>query len=512
MNNEAPFELKPLDKYNQALLQNVHPDDWQNPVPAEIYNLVVIGGGPAGLITAAGAAGLGAKVALVERHLMGGDCLNVGCVPSKALIRPSRLAAEMREASRFGLNSTEVTVDNFSEVMRRLRKIRAEISSHDSAKRYRDEMGVDVFIGNAEFSGARTLRVGDRVLRFKKAVIATGARAVHPHYPGLDETGYLTNETVFNLTERPNQLIVVGGGPIGCEMAQAFRRLGAEVTIIQRTSLLPGEDPDASKLITQIFKREGVRVMSHTKLLRAEKTASGKRLIVEVGGREQNIDGDEILIGAGRAPNVAGLNLEIAGVEYEDRKGIIVNDNLRTTNPHIFAAGDVCMAWKFTHAADAAARIVIKNALFLGRAKLSSLNMPWCTYTDPEVAHVGMYKADAENRGIATDTFRVEMDAIDRAQTDGETDGFIKVLVKKGTDRILGATIVSAHAGEMISEISVAMAANAGLKTLSSVIHPYPTQAEAIKRIADAYSRTRLTPRVSAIMKWWLKRKIEGIW
>lgn len=499
------FPVDPDDQNNRALLDNVHPADWVNPTPQPLYNLVVLGAGTAGLITAAGAAGLGGKVALVERHLMGGDCLNVGCVPSKALIRPARLAAEMRRAERFGLAPVDVPATDFPKVMERLRRIRAEISHHDSAKRYRDELGVEVFIGDAKFSGPDTVEVGGQQLRFKKAVITTGARAVHPDVEGLVETGFRTNETIFNLTELPGHLIVIGGGPIGCELAQAFRRLGSEVTIVQRSRFLSKEDPDASALLAGVFEREKIRVLLHAKVKRALATEKGKQLVVEVDGREEAIDGDEILVGAGRAPNVDGLNLERVGVEYDARRGVKVNDLLQTTHPRIYAAGDVCMAWKFTHAADAAARIVIQNALFKGRAKLGNLNMPWCTYTDPEVAHVGLYDADAKARGIETDTFRVDMSDIDRAQADGETEGFIKVIVRKGTDRILGATIVSTHAGEMISEISVAMAAKAGLKTLSAVIHPYPTQAEAIKRVADAYNRTRLTPGVAALMKWWLR-------
>lgn len=497
--------IEPLDSHNLQLLANVHPSDWVNPSPQPRYDLVVIGAGTAGLITAAGAAGLGAKVALVERHLMGGDCLNVGCVPSKALIRPSRLAAEMRHAERFGLTPAEASATDFPKVMERLRRIRAEISRHDSAKRYRDELGVEMFIGEAKFSGPDTVEVGGQQLRFKKAVIATGARAVHPREEGLAETGFRTNETIFNLTVLPKHLIVIGGGPIGCELAQAFRRLGSEVTIVQNSRFLPREDPEASALIARVFEREGIRVLLDAKVKKAQKVGGRKQVVVEVAGKEESLEGDEILIGAGRAPNVEGLNLETVGVAFDPRKGVTVDDRLQTANPRIYAVGDVCMAWKFTHAADAAARIVIQNALFKGRAKLSALTMPWCTYTDPEVAHVGLYEADAKNQGIETTVFKVDMAEVDRAQADGETEGFVKVLVRKGTDQILGATIVSTHAGEMIGEISVAMAAKAGLGKLAGVIHPYPTQAEAIKRVADAYNRTRLTPRVAALLKWWVK-------
>ncbi len=498
------FDVLPMDAHNRTLVDNVHPSDWKNPTPQPIYNLVVLGGGTAGLITAAGAAGLGAKVALVERHLMGGDCLNVGCVPSKALIRPARLAAEMRRAGEFGLTASTVTPDDFSRVMERLRRIRSEISHHDSMQRYRDEMNVDVFSGEARFSGPDTVEVGGQQLRFKKAVIATGARAVQPDLPGLAETGFRTNETIFNLTELPKHLVVIGGGPIGCELAQAFRRLGSEVTIIQRSRFLSKEDPEASAIVADVFEREGIRVLLNSRVTQVRQTERGKELEVEIDGKAEVVVGDEILIGAGRAPNVEGLDLAGVGVEFDTRRGVTVNDHLQTTNPRIYAAGDVCMAWKFTHAADAAARIVIQNTLFKGRAKLSRLNMPWCTYTDPEVAHVGLYAADAEQQGIETDSYKVEMQAVDRAQTDGETEGFVKVLVRKGTDKIVGATIVSTHAGEMIGEISVAMAAKAGLKTLSGVIHPYPTQAEAIKRVADAYSRSRLTPRVKTLFAKWM--------
>ena len=505
---QAPaFEVAPLDRHNQTLLGNVHPADWHNPEPATVYNLVVIGAGTAGLIVAAGAAGLGGKVALIERHLMGGDCLNVGCVPSKCLIRPARLAAEMRAATDFGLTPSAVTPADFPAVMERLRRIRAEISHHDSAIRYRDELGVDVFIGDAVFTGADTVTVGGQSLRFKKAVIATGARAVELPIEGLAQAEARTNETIFNLTELPRHLIVIGGGPIGCELAQAFRRLGAEVTILQHGHFLPREDPDASALLAERFEQEGIRVLLNAETKRVEREGDTKVVVVEIDGKEERICGDQILVGAGRAPNVAGLGLETVEVAYDARRGVQVDDHLRTTNRRIYAAGDVCMAWKFTHAADAAARIVIQNALFHGRARLSGLTMPWCTYTDPEVAHTGLYEHEATTQGIATDLFRVEMADIDRAQADGEACGFIKVLVERGSDRIVGATIVSSHAGDMISEISTAMAAKAGLKTLATVIHPYPTQAEAIKRVADAYSRTRLTPRVAALLKWWLRRQ-----
>ncbi len=503
MSKVLSARVLPDDKYNQILLSNVYPPDWKNPEPAPRYNLVVIGAGTAGLVTAAGAAGLGAKVALIEKHLLGGDCLNVGCVPSKCLIRSSRAAAEVRNARQFGVSAPGGGEVDFPAVMERLRKLRARISYHDSAKRFQ-ELGVDVFLGEGRFTGPDTIQVAGKTLRFKKAVLATGARAVHPPIPGLAEVGYLTNETVFWLTERPERFAVIGGGPIGCEMAQAFQRLGSQVTLFHNSShILNREDADAAEIIQQAFIREGIRLVLEAQIQRVERKEGSKVIHFESKGKEDTVVVDEILVGTGRAPNVEGLNLEVVGVQYSQKDGVLVNDYLQTTNPRIYAAGDICMNWKFTHAADAAARIVIQNALFFGRKKLSDLIMPWCTYTDPEIAHVGMYEREAQKKGIAVDTFVKRLSEVDRAITDGEEEGFVKIHVKKGTDKILGATIVAAHAGEMISEITLAMVGNIGLKTISSVIHPYPTQAEAIKQLADAYRRTLLTPGVKKLFTKW---------
>lgn len=354
---------------------------------------------------------------------------------------------------------------------------------------------MDVFFGQGRFASDDTVEVDGRTLRFRKAVIATGARAVHPPVPGLVEAGFLTNETVFSLTERPPRLAVFGAGPLGCELAQAFRRLGSEVTIIERHGqFLTREDADAAKILSESFRRDGVRILLNTDVKNVEKTPSGKALHTATEGREEAIAVDEILVGAGRAPNVEDLGLEIVGVQFDNRAGVHVDDRLRTTNPRIYAAGDICLKYKFTHTADASARIVIQNALFWGRKKFSALTIPWCTYADPEIAHVGLYERDAAEQGIEVTTFQVPMEEVDRAVADGETEGFVKIHVRKGTDKIVGATIVARHAGEMISEISLAMVAGVGLGTIAGVIHPYPTQAEAIKRAADAYSRTRLTP------------------
>ena len=491
-------ELKPLDKYNQKLLDNVHPQDWNNPVPKEKYNLVVIGAGTAGLVSAAGAAGLGAKVALIERRFMGGDCLNYGCVPSKSLIASARENKIVLD--KIGTSES----DAFSRAMQKMREKRAKISQHDSAARF-SEKGVDVFLGEGRFNSEKSIEVDGQTLNFSKAVIATGGRPRKLDLPGLEDRDYFTNETIFSLTKKPQKMAVVGAGPIGCELAQTFHNLGVEVTIIQRSDqILTKEDRDAADIIYNQLLEEGVRIELDSNLKRLEKENGKKTLIYEKEGQEKKCNADAILVGIGRVPNVESLNLENAGVEY-DRRGIKVNDKLQTSNQKIYAAGDCCMKYKFTHAADAAARIVISNALFMGRQKLSDLVIPWCTYTEPEIAHVGLYPKQAEKAGIRIDTYQESFGNVDRAVADGQESGIIKVHTEKGSDKILGATIVAGNAGDMISEITTAMVGGLGLKTLSSVIHPYPTQAEAIKKIADAYNRTRLTPFVSKFLKWILK-------
>ena len=493
--------ITPMDVHNRKLVNNVHPPDWVNPTPVECYDLVVIGSGTAGLVTAKGAAGLGVglKVALIERHLMGGDCLNVGCVPSKCLIRSARVVADMRDSKPFGVTPPANIDVDFPAVMERMRQVRARISPADSAAGAA-KSGVDMFLGEGQFTGSNTVSVAGKTLHFKKAVITTGARAVKPRIEGIEDVGYLTNETVFSLTEKPNRLAVIGGGPIGCELAQSFHRLGSQVVLFHRGShLLNKEDADAAEIVQQAFLKEGIKLVLDCQMQRVEQTIAGKVLHFARNGRQESMIVDEILAGAGRAPNVEGLNLEAVGVEYDSRRGVIVNDHLQTTNPKIYAAGDICMNWKFTHAADAAARIVLKNTLFspfgIGKYKLSDLVMPWVTFTDPEIAHVGLYEHEAQDQGMNLNTIKILFDDVDRALADGEEDGFVKIHLEKGSDKILGATIVARHAGEMISEITTAMIGKVGLGSMASVIHPYPTQAEAIKKAADTYRRTLLTPR-----------------
>jgi pyruvate/2-oxoglutarate dehydrogenase complex dihydrolipoamide dehydrogenase (E3) component len=498
-----PVTVAPWDAHNQALVANVHPADWVNPEPAPRYNLVVIGAGTAGLIAAAGAAGLGAKVALIEKHLMGGDCLNVGCVPSKALIRAARAYADIRGATHFGVKVPPGTVVDFSAVMERMRRLRAEISPNDSARRFQS-LGVDVFLGEGKFTGQTSVEVAGATLHFSKAVIATGARASAPPILGLQEINYLTNETVFSLTQLPERLGVIGAGPIGCELAQAFARFGSQVFLIEAEhGILPREDREAADIVYQSLARDGVKLLCCGKELKLAKPADAVRMRVESHGKGYDLLVDQLLISAGRAPNTEGLNLDAAGVAF-DRKGVKVNDRLQTSQPRIYAAGDICSPYQFTHTAEAAARIVIQNALFAGRKKVSALVIPWCTYTDPEIAHVGLSERQATEKGIEVRTFTQRFREVDRAVLDGEIEGSIKVHVKKGTGRILGATIVARHAGELISEITVAMVGKLGLGTIGNAIHPYPTQSEAIKKVADAWNRTRLTPVVKKVLSTWL--------
>lgn len=495
-------QLEPLDELNQSLQSNVHPLEWTNPTPSGRYNLVVIGAGTAGLVTAAGAAGLGAKVALIERGLMGGDCLNVGCVPSKALISAGRVAASARHAAEFGVRGTDAINVDFAAVMERLRRLRAQISPNDSAERFR-KLGIDVFFGQASFVDSSTVDVNGTRLKFKRAVIASGARAAAPPISGLDTVDYLTNENLFSLTELPKRLGVIGAGPIGCEMAQTFAQLGSEVFVVESEhGILPREDRDAAEIVQTSMLRDGVKLLCCGKQL-VIKNDNGIRLSVESHGTAYDEPVDQLLVSVGRAPNVDNLNLEAVGVEFH-KKGITVNDRLQTTNPMIYAAGDVCSPYQFTHAADFMARIVIQNTLFMGRKKSSSLLIPWSTYTSPEIAHVGLYEHQAKEQNIEIETYVQKFHEVDRAILESEENGFVKIHVKKGTDQIVGATIVARSAGDLISEVTLAMTNRIGLGKIASTIHPYPTQAEAIRKLGDQFNRTKLTPFVKSLFNKWL--------
>ncbi|MBZ9798819.1 mercuric reductase [Mesorhizobium sp. ES1-4] len=492
----------PVDRHDVELIRGAHPPHWKNPSPDGPYNLVVIGAGPAGLTAARDAASLGAKVALIERGLIGGACINVGCIPSKSIIRTARLYADMRDAEGLGGDPPDHLRVDFQRAMTRMRQIRQRISRADSAASLVSE-GIDLYFGEARFAGHDTITVAETTLHFKKALIATGARPALPAIPGLVEAGYLSNETMFDLTECPPRLLVIGGGPLGCETAQAFCLLGAKVILAQSDPMfLPGEERDAAQILSDALAREGVEVRLNTEVVAVRGKGANKLADLRRDGDTTTISVDEIITGVGRSPNVEGLGLEEADVAY-DANGIKVDDYLRTSNPQIYAAGDVCLEYKFTHTAEATARIVVRNALFRGRERLSELVVPWCTYTDPEIAHVGLYPLEARRNGIPVKTYTVLMHDVPRAVMDGEEEGFVKIHVREGSDRILGATVVASHAGEMINAVTLAIRSGMGLHALADVIHPSPTQAQGIKMAGDAYRRTRFTS---------LRRRLAARW
>src|SRR5580704_4429813 len=383
----------------------VHPRGWQNPQPRGVYDLVVIGGGTAGLVSAVGAAELGARVALVERQRIGGDCLNTGCVPSKAILRTARAVGEIRRAADLGVHIGRFDID-FGAVMHRMRRRRAELAPNDSAERV-TRLGIDLFFGAGSFISPRELALGSTSLRFRRAVIATGSRPAVPPIDGLADTPHLTNETVFGLTERPTRLLTIGAGPIGCELAQAFARLGTQVVLFdQSPRILPNDDPDGSALVQRALIDDGVQLALMTEIRRVSRRGDGLAVLFRRSPDhpDEEIAGDRLLVATGRTPDVSGLDIERAGIQA-GAKGIVVDDRLRTSNHRVYAAGDVCSRFRFTHAADAMARIVIQNALFLGRAKASALILPWCTYTDPEVARVGLSEREALERRILVQSF-----------------------------------------------------------------------------------------------------------
>jgi len=492
--NDDAF-VHPLDEHNKRLLSHVRPEGWRNPDPAPLYDLVVIGGGTAGLVCAVGAAGLGARVAILERALLGGDCLHTGCVPSKALLRAARAVREARSAAAVGVRMNSQV--DFAAVMRAVRARRADLAHHDSAARL-TSLGVDVFFGDASFSGARTVRVSGSALRFRRAVIATGGRPFIPAVPGLAHVPFLTTENVFSLTEQPGSLLVIGGGPVGCEMAQAFGLLGTAVTLVETgPRILPHEDADAGEILQRQLIGDGVRIETAMTLreIAARPRLGGVTARFDGGA----IDADAVLVATGRLSNVETLNLEAADVRHHERR-IRVDEWLRTSNHRIYAAGDVCSRFHFTHAADAMARIVVQNALFPGGRRASALVIPWSTYTFPEVAHVGLAPVDAVRSGAQPVT--ISLADVDRAVIDGESEGFLRVHHKRG--RIVSATIVAPRAGELIGYVALMMRRRASLAELSYEIFPYPTLAEALRKAGDQYRRAQLTPRVRRLLRRYL--------
>jgi len=441
------------------------------------YDLVVIGGGSAGLLVAGIAASLKAKVALIERDRLGGDCLWYGCVPSKSLIHASRMAYEVKHAGRFGVYCQNPEID-FAKAIGHVQGVISTIQPHDSPERFA-ELGVEVIFGSGEFIDRQTFKVNSRSLKARAFVIATGSRPAIPPIPGLKEAGYLTNEEVFSITQLPKSMAVIGGGPIGCELGQAFSRLGSQVTIIvSRDRLLHKEDPEAVAVVHKQFQSEGIRVLLQTRAERVE-IADGKKY---VWAAAEKIAVDEILVATGRQPNVESLNLDAAGVKL-GKRGIEVNSKLQTTNPRIYACGDVIGGYQFTHVAGYQANVVLKNALFLPMIKADYRVIPWATFTDPELARVGLTEQEARER-YGDDIYVVKQgfDEVDRAQAEAATVGFAKIITKRN-GQILGAHLVGPSAGELIHEIILAMSHKLKLSALGG-IHIYPTLAEVNSKVA----------------------------
>ncbi len=478
-----------------------------------IYNVVVIGAGTAGLVTAAGTAGLGGRVALIERNKMGGDCLNFGCVPSKALISSARLIERIRRAPDWGLHKMEPQFD-FTAVFERMRQRRALLEPNDSQERF-ESLGVDVFRGEAKFISPSALQVDGKTLKAKNFVIATGSRATIPKIAGIESVKYFTNETIFDeLKQKPQSMIVLGGGPIGCELAQTFRRLGVQITIVQRADqLLPREDREVADFLEHALTREGVRIIKKAEA-HSVATSDGGKIALDLvdrrlsGTTETTFFADGILMAAGRTPNFRKLDLEAAGVDFSE-KGIRVNEFLQTSQPHIYAVGDVVGPFQFTHMADAQARVVVRNMVvpfgFL-RQKIDYSVVPWCTYVDPEIATVGLNETSAKKKNLDYDVIVQKLDEVDRAVVESESAGFAKVLAAKGSDKILGATLVCEHAGDLLHEFALAMRHGIGLGGIASTIHAYPTFAELARKLGDKYNKKRLTPRARQIFEWLYQR------
>jgi pyruvate/2-oxoglutarate dehydrogenase complex dihydrolipoamide dehydrogenase (E3) component/uncharacterized membrane protein YdjX (TVP38/TMEM64 family) len=472
-------------------------------------NLIVIGAGSGGLVTAYIAAAVKAEVTLIEAHQMGGDCLNTGCVPSKALIRSAKAAYELRHAADFGIRAQPAEVD-FAAVMARVRGVVKEIEPHDSVDRYRS-LGVDVRQGWARLLSPWSVAMSapdgsEQTLTARHIVIATGARPFVPPLPGLEDAGFFTSDTIWSLNERPGRLLVLGGGPIGCELAQSFARLGSQVTVVEMAPQLMGrEDEEVSQLIAATLRADGVTVLTGHQAVRVEAQSVEKRLVVRHGSQEVALPFDALLCAVGRTPRVENLGLEALGIPVTTRRTVEVNERLQTRFPNILAVGDVAGPWQFTHTAAHQAWYAAVNALF-GRFRTFAVDsrvIPWATFTDPEVARVGLSEREAQEQGVAVEVTRFDLAELDRAICDAgqprTARGFVKILTAPGSDRILGVTLVGHHAGDLLAEFVLAMKHGLGLNKILGTIHTYPTLAEASKYAAGVWKRHRAP---QGVLRW----------
>jgi len=490
----------------------------KTPVPSRVHekwlkpkkfdtNLIVIGAGSGGLVTSYIAAAVKAKVTLVEKNRMGGDCLNTGCVPSKALIRSAKFLSHVSRSAEFGIKTATVDFD-FSEIMERVQTIVKTVAPHDSIERY-TELGVDVITGTAKIVSPWQVEVttetGVQTISTRSIVIAAGARPFVPPIKGLDEVGYLTSDNVWAMRKKPERLVVLGGGPIGCELAQSFARLGIEVTQVEMLPrIMIREDSEVSALVMAKFRKEGIKVLVEHTAKSVVLENDEKILIAEHDGKEVRIAFDEVLLAIGRVANISGYGVEEMGIALSSRKTIAINAFQETNYPNIYACGDVAGPYQFTHTAAHQAWYAAVNALFgcFKKFKTDYSVIPWATFTDPEVSRVGLNELEAKERGIAYEVSTYQIDELDRAIADSEAHGFVKVLTQPGKDKILGVTIVADHAGDLIAEFVLAMKHNLGLNKVLGTIHIYPTMAEANKYVAGVWKRNHAPQKLLA----WIER------